>query len=334
MMRKKNLLVLLIALLICVGGVYAVSALLRDGLDNRDDGTPGKSVEDMLASDDALKPISLNGKTYLPRKNVSSYLLMGVDNEGEIAKYSNYFGGQADTLLLVVVDREQKEYSLLQINRDTMCMVDFVGSNGEPIGERKQMQIALAHALGSGLEDSCENTVRAVSTLLYGVPISGYAALNMDAMPILNDAVGGVTVTIEDDFSGCDESLMLGKTITLDGQQAYNYLRGRMSVGDGENTSRMRRQRTYMTAFLKKAQRQLAADKSLATSLYTELEPYMVTNLSGKDVSTLLETSQYYSYQGITTPEGTIGTDGTFVTFQPDEEALRQLVLEMFYTTE
>ena len=142
-----------------------------------------------------------------------------------------------------------------------------------------------------------------------------------------------MTVTIEDDFSESDSSLVLGETITLDGQQAYNYLRGRMAVGDGENTSRMRRQRTYMTAFLKKAQRQLAADKSLATSLYTELEPYMVTDLSGKDVSTLLETSQYYSYQGITTPEGTIGTDGTFVTFLPDEEALRQLVLDMFYTT-
>lgn len=334
MMRKKNLLVLLIALLVCVGGVYGVSALLRDGLDDRDDGTSGKSVEDMLSSDMALKPISLNGKTYIPKKNVSSYLLMGIDHEGEVTEHSSYFGGQADTLLLVVVDREQKEYSLLQINRDTMCMVDFVGSDGTPIGERKQMQIALAYALGSGLEDSCENTVRAVSTLLYGVPISGYAALNMDAMPILNDAVGGVTVTIEDDFSESDSSLVLGETITLDGQQAYNYLRGRMAVGDGENTSRMRRQRTYMTAFLKKAQRQLAADKSLATSLYTELEPYMVTDLSGKDVSTLLETSQYYSYQGITTPEGTIGTDGTFVTFQPDEEALRQLVLDMFYTTE
>ena len=37
-----------------------------------------------------------------------------------------------------------------------------------------------------------------------------------------------------------------------------------------------------MAAFLKKAQRQLAEDKALATSLYAELEPYMVTDLSGK----------------------------------------------------
>lgn len=68
MMRKKNILALAIALLVCVGGIYGVSALLRDGLDNRDDGTSGKSVEDMLSSDMALKPISLNGKTYIPKK--------------------------------------------------------------------------------------------------------------------------------------------------------------------------------------------------------------------------------------------------------------------------
>ncbi len=258
---------------------------------------------------------------------------MGIDHEGEVTEHSSYFGGQADTLLLVVVDREQKEYSPFRSTATPCAWWISLARTERPSGS-KQMQIALAHALGSGLEDSCENTVRAVSTLLYGVTISGYAALNMDAMPILNDAVGGVTVTIEDDFSESDSSLVLGETITLDGQQAYNYLRGRMSVGDGENTSRMRRQRTYMAAFLKKAQRQLAEDKALATSLYAELEPYMVTDLSGKDVSALLETSQYYSYQGITTPEGTIGTDGTFVTFQPDEEALRQLVLDMFYTTE
>ena len=157
------------------------------------------------------------------------------------------------------------------------------------------------------------------------------AALNMDAMALLNDIVGGVTVTIEDDFSGYDDSLKMGETITLDGQQAYHYLRGRMSVGDGANTSRMRRQRTYMTEFLKKAQRQLADDKNMANTLYNELTPYMVTDLSGNDVSTLLETSQYYSSRGIITPEGTVKRGGTFVEFYADEAALKELVLSLYY---
>ena len=86
-----------------------------------------------------------------------------------------------------------------------------------------------------------------------------------------------------------------------------------------------------MTEFLKKAQRQLANDKSLANTLYNELTPYMVTDLSGNDVSTLLETSQYYSSRGIITPEGTVKRGGTFVEFYADENALKELVLALYY---
>lgn len=181
------------------------------------------------------------------------------------------------------------------------------------------------------MEDSCENTVRAVSALLYGVTIDGYAAFNMDSMSLINDAVGGVTVTIEDDFSQCDPSLVMGETITLDGEQAYHYLRGRMSVGDGENTSRMRRQRTYMTAFMKKAQELVAEDSGMANTLYKTLTPYMVTDLSGKDVSTLLETSRSYTFQGVMSPEGTVNSEGKLVEFYVDEASLRSLVLSLYY---
>ena len=263
--------------------------------------------------------------------DMSAYLLMGVDHDGEVAHYTNYFGGQADTLLLVVVDKAQQSYAILQLNRDTMCMVDFVDTEGKPLNQQQQMQLALSHSMGTGMEDSCENTVRAVSALLYGVTIDGYAAFNMDSMSLINDAVGGVTVTIEDDFSQCDPSLVMGETITLDGEQAYHYLRGRMSVGDGENTSRMRRQRTYMTAFMKKAQELVAEDSGMANTLYKTLTPYMVTDLSGKDVSTLLETSRSYTFQGVMSPEGTVNSEGKLVEFYVDEASLRSLVLSLYY---
>lgn len=257
-MKKKGLYIVLAAALAVIVGV--VLLVTGQSSERQDDGQGGgKTVEDMVGSG-GLQPLTLDGVTYTPRKNIASYLLMGVDHDGEVAYYTNYFGGQADTLLLVVVDKAQQSYAILQLNRDTMCMVDFVDTEGKPLNQQQQMQLALSHSMGTGMEDSCENTVRAVSALLYGVTIDGYAAFNMDSMSLINDAVGGVTVTIEDDFSQCDPSLVMGETITLDGEQAYHYLRGRMSVGDGENTSRMRRQRTYMTAFMKKAQELVAED--------------------------------------------------------------------------
>lgn len=50
--------------------------------------------------------------------------------------------------------------------------------------------------------------------------IDGYAMVNVGAVSVVNDMVGGVTVTIEDDFSEVDPTLKMGETVTLMGEQA------------------------------------------------------------------------------------------------------------------
>ena len=62
----------------------------------------------------------------------------------------------------------------------------------------------LAHALSLDHETRAENTV-VVSTLLGGHKIDGFAMVNMSAIEVVNDMVGGVTVTIEDDFPDSDD---------------------------------------------------------------------------------------------------------------------------------
>lgn len=42
------------------------------------------------------------------------------------------------------------------------------------------------------MEQSCENTVDAVSNMLYGIQIEGYLCLNMDSIKVLNHLAGGV----------------------------------------------------------------------------------------------------------------------------------------------
>ena len=56
--------------------------------------------------------------------------------------------------------------------------------------------LGLAYAYGNGKDTSCQYMVDAVSRLFYGIPVNGYAAFNMETIAALNDAVGGVTVTI------------------------------------------------------------------------------------------------------------------------------------------
>ena len=80
-----------------------------------------------------------------------------------------------------------------------------------------------------------------------------------------------------------------------------------------------------------KAQELVAEDSGMANTLYKTLTPYMVTDLSGKDVSTLLETSRSYTFQGVMSPEGTVNSEGKLVEFYVDEASLRSLVLSLYY---
>ena len=202
-------------------------------------------------------------------------------------------------------------------------------------------------ALGSGTamptvwllkyESSCENVARAVSRLLGGIDISGYVALRYSAVPAMNDAIGGVSVKIEDDFSLMDPTLVQGETVLLNGEQAIHFVRGRTNVGDGTNVSRMRRQRTYIAAFESKVRSEIRSNSAIINNLYNAASPYMVTNLSGGTVTTLANKAATYYNKGTLTMSGkyesvTYSTGATHTAFYPDAESLRNIVLQLFYT--
>ena len=196
-----------------------------------------------------------------------------------------------------------------------------------------ECQIALAHAQGDGGAMSCENAVRAVSELLYGVEIDNYIALEMAAIPTVNHLVGGVTVTIEDDFSASDPSLKMGQTVTLTDRQAMNFVHDRMNiVSDGTNEGRMRRQEAYMDGLREKLLALAREDGTYALQVYDALEPSMVTNMNGKAFSRFV--NGLTACEALENPviAGRIGEDELgFATFEPDAESLRDAVISMFY---
>ena len=257
---------------------------------------------------------------------------MGLDARGEAEKVTEYDGtGQCDTLELIVVDYTAKTYTRLPINRDTMTDVATLDADGTWLATTR-MQISLAHACGDGMEISCENTVDAVSNLLYGQNIDGYASLNMDAIEVLNHLAGGVTITVEDDFSKVDPSLKEGETVTLTDEQAMEYVRGRMNVGDGTNESRMRRQSQYLSALKPILMEKCQEDSAFALDIYDSLTPYMVTDQSRNDFIKLIAALLESEEQERLHIEGTnaIGDNG-FNEFTVDEDSLADVVIQLFY---
>lgn len=259
----------------------------------------------------------------------TTILFIGVDQQ-EMTGSAMRSGGQADFLVLMAIDRVTHQLHTLQIDRDAMVPVQVYGAFGNPAGMR-EMQICLSYAFGTDPDKACRNTVTAVEQLLCGIPVDHYVALDMEGMNLLNDALGGVTVTLEEDFSMLDPEMTKGRTITLQGQQAEHYLRGRMSVGDGTNASRMRRQAAFMEAAAMLVNERMAQDAGYLVTVVNALEGHVVSSCDMAWLVNQAYAVRTYDRTGTVrlTGEHRLGEDG-FVQFYPDTNALMTYVTGTF----
>lgn len=271
-----------------------------------------------------------NGTAYARREDLETALLLGVDKfEGETPEgYIN--NQQADFLLLLVMDKQNETCTPIQLNRDTMTQIQILGVTGELAGTFTG-QLALAHTYGSGEEDSCENTVLAVSNLLYGMEIDHYVSLTMDGVALLNDLVGGVTVEVLDDFTGIDDSLVQGETVTLQGQQALTYVRSRGGLEDSSNLHRMERQRQYLAALQQQLKAAVQQEDGFTLDALLQLNEYMVSDCTVNQLSDLGDSLAAYQVSDILTTPGDAQEGEEFMEFTVDEVALQQLVMDVFY---
>jgi len=146
----------------------------------------------------------------------------------------------------------------------------------------------------------------------------------------LNNAVGGVQVTLEDDFSAEDPAMTKGTTLTLTDEQAERFVRGRMSIGDGLNTSRMRRQKQYMDSFKDKLFQLMRSDPAFIGNMLDALEDVSVTDMPKNRWSVIANQIYKADYQGIMQLEGedkegdTLKDGMTHAEFYADEESIEQ----------
>ncbi|MBE6725309.1 MAG: hypothetical protein E7576_09000 [Ruminococcaceae bacterium] len=321
-----------------LAGLMLFGSCSRKNRESGENAQGGMTAEEIMAlkSSPVEPDLVVDGVAYAKKKDVKTVLFMGIDKTGDLETTDHTIGGQSDTLLLLVVDGEEKKQTILQLDRDTMTEVEVLDYYGKPTGFSRVQQLCLSHTYGQGDEKSCENTVRAVSRLLMNTPVDGYVSLLFEAIPDVNDAVGGVEVTIADDLSSSDPALALGKTVTLKGNQALTYVRARMSVGDGTNVSRMRRQREYLSSLGKLIRGKLKTDSSVINDLYSAAEPFMISDMTLSDLTSVAVEGSGYTDAGILTPSGehaevTYQNGNTHVEFHPDEDSILETVLTLFY---
>lgn len=281
----------------------------------------------------ALGSLKLNGNIYSYYHDFETYLIMGTDKTGADSKV--YQGSMSDFLMLVIVDKTDNNYSFLPINRDTMSEVRLIQDDGTGAATA-ELQLCTAHWYGGSAGQSCANTVESISKLFGGLKIDGYYAIPMDEIPKLNHSVGGVTVTLLEDFQDIDRQMKKGETLALSDEQAYHYIHDRYGVGDEKNTSRMKRQQQYMEGFFAKAKEKAKSDKAYVSQLFRTLEQTATTNLTAKKFSgltnRLIKGTQkgFFEIQGTNKIGKALGDGIDHAEFYPDKESIIDVMTKIY----
>ena len=325
--NTKKILVLVAVLLLCLGVIGAVSFW--------EAGQEKEAMSVQAEIDESARRrregwIERDGVWYAPKQGQETMLLIGLDKMDPLKQSEGYNNNtQADFLLLAVFDDIEEKVHVLHINRDSMAEIPVLGVDGQPAGSVTG-QLALAYTYGSGLNDSCVNTVDAVSDFLYGIEIDHYVAMTMGAIPYLNDLICGVEVTVLDDFSGIDDSLVEGETITLKGEQALHYVRNRAELEDSTNLNRMKRQQQYLMAAAQKIEN-LDEDFTISPEQLAQIAKYILSDCSIDTLSRMSEQFGTYKLQELQDIQGEAVQGEEYIEYYVDEDALAEQVLELFY---
>lgn len=295
---------------------------------------PGNSYEPRTEAVWQEGWIRCRNKVYEYNDDLITFLVMGIDKMEEVTESSDdVSGGQADALFLVVINPDGQSIKVLAVNRDTMTDVVVYDAAKGKDSPAAVAQIATQHGFGDGRELSCELTRDAVSGLFYDLPISGYVAVNMAAIPELNDALGGVDVDCLENLDKVIKGAREGVRLHLEGMNAFWYVKYRDVAVFESARGRLARQKQYLTAFIGRAIAAAREDITLPLTLYGKLKRYMVTDVTADEAAYLASELIHYSFDrnDIYTLEGITEMGEKHEEFYPDQDALRDLMVQLFY---
>ena len=276
--------------------------------------------------------VTYNNQRYRYNNKIRTYLFMGIDTDEPVHKAEDGIsGGQADALFLIVVDKAHEKLSLISIHRNLMTPVKMYNREGEFIGDA-ELQICLQHGYGDGERLSCQRTVDCVSNLFYKIPIHGYVSLNMGGIGILNDALGGVELTVMQDLNvpGRNVKLTAGETKVLNGNEAYVYVRSRDTTQFDSASDRLARQEQYLNKMVPVLLKRIKRASS-AVSIYGAAEDYIYSNIDYNRLADEISNIDYDSSEGMLEIPGEVVMGEQLEEFYADDDGLYQLILDVFY---
>ncbi|MFF4029667.1 LCP family protein [Streptomyces sviceus] len=155
--------------------------------------------------------------------------------------------GNADVQMVVHISADRSNATVMSIPRDTM--VDVPACKDSESGESTsgyygQINTALRYG------PACQ-----VATIhqLTGIPIDHFVKLDFSGVVKMSDAVGGVSVCVDNNVYDTYSHLKLSRgDHTLKGQAALEFVRSRHGFGDGSDLGRTVSQHIFLSAMIRK----------------------------------------------------------------------------------
>lgn len=271
--RRKRKLILfiveIIILIIVAGALYVYSRLNLFNRKELDQSKVGKN--------------EVSKETQQTFEGNTTIALFGLDNRDQ----GVYDTGNSDVIMVMNINNDTKEVSLVSVYRDT-----YLNIAGE--GEEEKFRKANAAYSAGGAEQAVTMLNRNLD-----LDIDNYVAFDFKSVAEAIDILGGVEIDIEsqaemdylNDYisytseyvGGSDEMIdHLGKQ-TLNGVQAVSYARIRYTAGG--DFKRAERQRRVLNELIKKAK-----DASLTelNELVSTIFPEVSTDLTQKDIISMM----------------------------------------------
>ena len=173
--------------------------------------------------------------------------------------------------MIVSVDRKNKKITMSSIMRDSYCCYDT--DEGRRYGK---INGSCFYSGYKGLIDTVEK--------FYKIDIDYYISVNFDSFPQLINALGGVTVPIQEyeaeyiRRTTVHKTVQSGDAVKLDGWEALVFCRIRHSDSDSD-VSRTRRQRQVIRAIIESS---TSATNGQLLNAIKQVAPYIKTNMNKK----------------------------------------------------
>lgn len=167
-------------------------------------------------------------------------------NTGKVA------GARSDTALVMHIPEGRKEAVAVSIPRDTLVTrPECTKPDGSEVASAERVMF---NSVYSQVGPAC--VVKTVEKMS-GVRMDHYVEIDFAGFKDLVDAIGGVTVTVDQDIHDKSSGLDLtAGTHKLNGTDSLAFVRTRHGVGDGSDLGRIGLQQEFMIALLSEIKKQ------------------------------------------------------------------------------